>query len=172
MCFLTNDLLLFFRHFCSFFRKRDNHQKSILRSSFPFYNKLSDKHKSYFEHRVTSFIKDKDFIARGASIITEEMRILISATAVMLTFWFRDFYIGLISKIVIYPKEFYSKSSNAYHKGEFNPKFKALVLLWEDFEKGFEDGKDNLNLGIHDFTHAIHLNSIKERDVSSTIFSD
>lgn len=27
-------------------------------------------------------------------------------------------------------------------------------------------------MGIHEFTHAIHLNSIKERDVSSTIFSD
>ena len=31
---------------------------------------------------------------------------------------------------------------------------------------------DNLNLGIHELTHAIHINSIKERDISSTIFSD
>jgi Mlc titration factor MtfA (ptsG expression regulator) len=46
------------------------------------------------------------------------------------------------------------------------------VLSWEDFKKGYEIGTDNLNLGIHEFGHAIHLNSIKERDVSSTIFSD
>jgi hypothetical protein len=27
-------------------------------------------------------------------------------------------------------------------------------------------------LGIHEFVHAIHLNSLNERDISSTIFSD
>jgi hypothetical protein len=162
----------FYVHFYYFLRKLDNNQKSILNKSFPFYNKLTNKHKSYFEHRVASFIKDKDFIGRGGTVITEEMKVLVSATAVMLTFGFRDFYIGLISKIVIYPKKFYSKSNDSYHKGEFNPKLKALVLSWEDFKKGFDVKDDNLNLGIHEFTHAIHINSIKERDISSTIFSD
>jgi len=90
----------------------------------------------------------------------------------MLTFGFRDFYIGLISKIVIYPKQFYSKTNEKYHKGEFNPKLETLVLSWDDFKKGFEDDTDNLNLGIHEFTYAIHLNSIKERNISSTVFSD
>ena len=46
------------------------------------------------------------------------------------------------------------------------------MLSWKDFKKGFAIDNDNLNLGIHEFAHAIHLNSIKERDVSSTIFSD
>ena len=105
-------------------------------------------------------------------MVTEEMRVLISATAVMLTFGFRDFYIGLISKIVVYPEKFYSNINKEYHKGEFNPKFKALVLSWQDFKAGFGMLDDNLNLGIHEFAHAIHLNSIKERDVSSAIFSD
>ena len=162
----------FYVHFYTFKRKLNEQQKYILKSKFSFYNKLDDKYKSYFEHRVASFIKDKDFIARGGMALTEEMRVLISATAVMLTFGFRDFYIGLISKIVVYPSKFYSKANDAYHKGEFNPKLKALVLSWEDFEKGFDVANDNLNLGIHEFTHAIHINSIKERDISSTIFSD
>ncbi|TWO33507.1 zinc-dependent peptidase [Seonamhaeicola sediminis] len=161
-----------YTHFYFFKRKLSTSQKSILKRKFSFYNRLPKAHKLYFEHRLASFIKDKDFLGRQGVIVSEEMKVLISATAVMLTFGFRDFYIGLISKIVIYPKEFYSKSNNAYHKGEFNPKFKALVLSWEDFEKGYENGNDNLNLGIHEITHAIHLNSMKERDVSSTIFSD
>jgi Mlc titration factor MtfA (ptsG expression regulator) len=90
----------------------------------------------------------------------------------MLTFGFRDFYIGLIDKIFVYPKPFYSKTNDDYHKGEFNPKLKSLVLSWEDFIHGYNIGDDNLNLGIHEFAHAIHLNSLKERDVSSTIFKD
>ncbi|MBU3821921.1 zinc-dependent peptidase [Flavobacteriaceae bacterium XHP0103] len=162
----------FFVHLYPFLRKLEKHQKTILTQKFRFYNRLTAKQRRYFEHRVASFIKDKDFIGRGGCIVTEEMKVLISATAVMLTFGFRDFYIGLISKIVIYPERFYSKTNEKYHKGEFNPKLETLVLSWEDFEQGFDVENDNLNLGIHEFTHAIHLNSIKERDISSTIFSD
>ncbi|OMP31809.1 hypothetical protein BKM32_01740 [Mangrovimonas sp. DI 80] len=147
-------------------------QLSILRNKFSFYKKLYPKQQRFFEHRVASFISDKDFIGRDGVEVTEEMKVLISATAVMLTFGFRDFYIGLIDKIFIYPEAFYSKINDSYHKGEFNPKLQALVLSWKDFEAGYEIENDNLNLGIHEFAHAIHLNSYKEGDVSSAIFSD
>ena len=120
---------------------------------------------------MASFINDKDFIGRGIQI-TEEMKILLASTAVMLTFGFRDFYIGLIQKIVVYPDKFYSKTNKNYHKGEFNPKLKTLVISWADFKTGYEKPKDNINLGIHEFVHAIHLNSLNERDISSTIFTD
>lgn len=162
----------FYTHFYPFLKKLNQEQKHILTSKFHFYNKLSNKEKSYFEHRVASFINDKDFIGRDSLVITDEIKVLISATAIMLTFGFRDFYIALISKIVVYPNKFYSNTNKAFHKGEFNPKFQTLVLSWEDFKQGFDVENDNLNLGIHEFTHAIHLNSIKERDISSTIFSD
>ncbi len=155
-----------------FLKSLDSKQQHILVSKFDFYKKLKPKHRGYFEHRVISFIKDKKFVGRDGLQITEEMRILIAATAVMLTFGFRDFYIGLIDNIFIYPKEFYSTTNQQYHKGEFNPKLKTLVFSWKDFEEGFDTTNDNVNLGIHEFAHAIHLNSFKERDVSSTLFAD
>ncbi len=147
-------------------------QLSILEQQFSFYGKLSKKHKRFFEHRVASFIKDKTFIGRNGIKIADEIEVLISATAVMLTFGFRDFYIGLIDKIFVYPESFFSNTNQEYHKGEFNPKLKALVLSWEDFKHGYDIDNDNLNLGIHEIAHAIHLNSIKENDVSSTVFKD
>ncbi len=153
-------------------KKLEPNQKAILKNNFSFYNRLTPKQKKYFEHRVISFMDDKTFIGRDELIITDEIKVLISATAIMLTFGFRDFYIGLIDKIFVYPKAFYSQTNENYHKGEFNPKLKSLVLSWEDFKHGYDIDDDNLNLGIHEFAHAIHLNSIKERDVSSTIFKD
>lgn len=161
-----------YNHFYIYLRKVNDKQKHILQQQFSFYKKLNDKEKNYFEHRVVSFIKDKDFIGRDGIVISDEKQVLIAATAVMLTFGFRDFYIGIISKIVIYPEVFYSKINGAYHKGEFNPMLQALVFSWEDFQEGYRINNDNLNLGIHEFTHAIHLNSLKERDISSTIFKD
>lgn len=162
----------FFIHSKFFLKKLDNNKKSILSQQFKFYNKLTPNHKLIFEHRVALFIKDKDFIGREGLEVTDEMKVLISATAVMLTFGFRDFYIGLLNKIFIYPREFYSLAREEFHKGEFNPKLKTLVLSWKDFKNGFENCNDKINLGIHEFAHAIHLNSLKERDISSTIFSD
>ena len=161
-----------YHHFYYYLRSLSDNQKIVLKQQFSFYNKLTKKEKRYFEHRVASFILDKDFIGRDGLLISDEVRVLISATAVMLTFGFRDYYIGLISKIVVYPSAFFSNTNQQYHKGEFNPKLAALVLSWEDFKKGFFNEGDNINLGIHELTHAIHINSLKERDVSSTIFSD
>ncbi|WP_435049660.1 zinc-dependent peptidase [Formosa sp. S-31] len=153
-------------------KKLEQADKDLLYKSFNFYKGLNTKQRLYFDHRVVSFIKDKEFIGRKGLEVTQDMKLLISAHAVILTFGFRDFFIGLIDKIFIYPNKFYSKANAAYHKGEMNPRMRALVISWEDFKFGLEVTNDNINLGIHEFTHAIHLNSMKEGDVSSTIFAD
>ena len=161
-----------FIHKYLFLRTLTQKQQYILRQRFFFYKKLTKQQQRYFEHRVASFIKDKDFISREGIVISDEIKVLVSSTAIMLTFGFRDYYIGLINKIFIYPDAFFSNTNKNYHKGEFNPRLKSIVLSWEDFKEGYEISNDNLNLGIHEFTHAIHLNSRKEHDVSSNIFQD
>ena len=145
-------------------------QLEILKKKFLFYNKLDEKHKKYFEHRVASFINEKSFIGREGIEITDDIKVLVSATAYMLTFGFRNFHIDLINRIFIYPEEFYSTINDEFHKGEFNPRMGALVLSWKDFKDGVGDPNDHINLGIHEFAHAIHLNCLKRRDVSSIIF--
>lgn len=147
-------------------------QRRILKEKFTFYSKLSELDKKRFEHRVINFINEKDFIGRDGLIIDDDKRIMIGATAVMLTFGMRDYLIPIIEKVIVYPDIFYSKINQENHKGEFNPMVKALVLSWKDFEEGFRIDDDNLNLGIHEFTHAIHLNSMKSNDTASIIFSD
>jgi MtfA peptidase len=161
-----------FIHKYLFLRKLTQKQQSILNQHFHFYKKLTKQEQYYFVHRVASFIKDKDFVGREGLVITDEVKVLVSATAIMLTFGFRNFYIGLINKIFIYPEAFFSIVNKDYHKGEFNPRLKTIVLSWKDFKKGFKLPHDNINLGIHEFAHAIHLNTRKEHDVSSNIFQD
>lgn len=145
-------------------------QLQILEDDFSFYKSLSTKHKRIFEHRVFCFIKDKKFIVRDSLVITNEIKVLISATAIMLTFGFRKYLIDAIDTIIVYPDEYYSKLNDAYHKGEFNPMAEVLVLSWKDFLEGYKDENDNINLGIHEVIHAIHLNSIKKTDISALIF--
>ena len=44
------------------------------------------------------------------------------------------------------------------------------MLSWKDFVEGYDDENDNINLGIHEMMHAIHLNSTRQTDISAFIF--
>ena len=61
-------------------------QIQVLHNQFQFYKKLSPKKKIYFEHRVATFIEKYTFHGKEGLQVTDEMKILIAATAVMLTF--------------------------------------------------------------------------------------
>lgn len=162
----------FFLNAIVFKKELTKRQLSILSNQFDFYKKLDKSEQMIFRHRLATFIDSKEFIGREGLKIDDEMRTLISATAVMLTFGFRDYCIKLLDKVIIYPKAYYSNLNETYHKGETNPQLKSIVFSWEDFKKGYHIGNDNLNLGIHEFGHAIHLNAFGENDISSEIFRD
>ncbi|MFC0604086.1 zinc-dependent peptidase [Winogradskyella pulchriflava] len=162
----------FFRNTFLFKNELTDKQLRILKSEFSFYNKLKEKEQAIFRHRLATFIKSKKFIGREGLVPNDEMKVLISATAVMLTFGFRNYLIELIDTILIYPKTYYSQLNKTQHKGETNPQMRTMVFSWEDFKQGYHIGDDNLNLGIHEFGHAIHLNAASNSDISSIIFNE
>src|SRR5690606_31849958 len=159
-------------HFYFIKKKLAASQIHILNENIEFYKNLNPENKSFFNHRVATFISYYDFIGRENLIITDEMKIVISGNYVMLTFGFRHYLIETFDKIIIYPKEYYSLINRVYHKGEFNLGLKAIVLSWQDVKKGVEKKEDNLNLAIHEFTHALNIHGLKSRDNGATIFHD
>src|SRR5690606_10881348 len=138
---------------------------------FHFYNKLSEKHKKQFQHRIAHFLLKTKFIGRADFIISERIAVLVAAIACMLSFGRKNYTYSLIDFILIYPDEFYSTINNNFHKGEFNPKERALVLSWKDFEKGLQINNDNFNVGIHEFMHAMQLEAKKSNDIDSARFT-
>ncbi|NRD19387.1 zinc-dependent peptidase [Winogradskyella eckloniae] len=146
-------------------------QRSILKKEYAFYNKLKDRHQLHFEHRVAVFINENEFVGKEELIVTDCMKVIIAATATMLTFGFKKHRLNIIDTVIIYPKVYFSSINGVYHKGETNPQMKAIVFSWEDFNHGYKIGDDNLNLGIHEFGHAIHLNAKTSKDISSHIFN-
>ncbi len=88
--------------------------------------------------------------------VTREMKVLISASAIQLTFGFPKIRLSYFRNILVFPDVYFSPSNMAHHKGEVNPKFKAVVLSWKHFVEGYlhEDGR---NLGLHEMAHALRL---------------
>ncbi len=160
----------FFRHYWVY-RKLKPAQLSVIENEFEFYSKLTKKERLQFQHRLSRFLAEKKFIARGEIVLTDRMKVLIGAVGCMVSFGRKNYEYDLIDYILIYPEEFFSNINDSYHKGEFNPRERALVLSWKHFEKGYKISNDKLNLGIHEFMHAMQLESKQSRDIDSNRFS-
>jgi MtfA peptidase len=150
----------------------DANQIYVLSNKINFYKNLSYKDKKYFEHRIAVFIKRYAFHGKEELLITEEMKVLVAASFVLLTFRMADFKPKVFDKIIMYPNAYLSTNSGLLYKGEFNPKMRTVVFSWEDFLLGHEIKNDNLNLGLHEFTHVLQYQSKLSQSPTYIIFDD
>lgn len=164
---------LFFNHVYFKKRKLSTDYLYVLKNEFEFYRKLNPQQQQYFEHRVHYFITNKYFTGKGIEV-TNQMKVLIAATATKITFGLRDYKLQLLDKILIYPDTYYSTINDDYHKGEFNIGYRALVFSWKHVVEGYAVTDDNLNLAIHEMVHAVHFNFLQRRrkSTSAAIFLD
>ena len=169
MLFFHKPLYLYFYLFP---KKLVANQRQVLLNEFPFYTKLSDRKKIYFEHRVKEFVTHYQFIGKEELLVTAEMKIIIAGTYIMLTFGMRDYLVDLFKTIIIYPSVYFSNTNQQYHKGEYNPMMKVVAFSWEDFVLGHKTANDNINLGLHEFSHVLHINCLKSNNASAIIFFD
>lgn len=132
-------------------------RKRILREKFAYYNNLTPENQQRFERKVQEFIYRKEFIPRQIPTVTEEMKTLIAACAIQLTFGLPKIFFAHFKRIIVYPTNYYSTINKQYHKGEVNPRLRAIVLSWQHFIDGYFNPQDGLNLGLHEMTHALHL---------------
>jgi len=138
--------------------------RRILEKYSAYYKMLPAKHQKRFEQRVQRFMYAKRFIGRGIQV-SDEMRVLISASASQLTFGLTEIYFANFDKILIYPNSYYSHITKKYHLGEVNPRAGIIILSWQNFVEGYADLSDSLNVGIHEMAHAIHFeNRIKNAE--------
>ena len=68
-------------------RKITSSERTILENTFPYYQRLNQKHKNEFVKKLELVLTGKSFIGRSdIRVITPEMKVLIGATIVMVTF--------------------------------------------------------------------------------------
>lgn len=138
--------------------------REILIKYFPYYSGLDNRQKNIFEQKLLYFILSKKFIPRQFKEVTHEMKVMIGACAVQLTFGLPRVYLSHFDKILIYPDDYYSSITRRFHKGEVNPAFGAIVLSWKSFVNGYIHPTDSINLGLHEMAHALRLENLIHND--------
>lgn len=154
-----------------FTKKLSETDKMILENNSQFYRRLKPKYKVFFEHRVAAFVENTQFSTRDMSI-NQEMKLSIAAVYIQLTFGMKNYLNRLIEHIIIYPNIYLSTHTDEYYKGEFNPAMKTVVFSWSDFKEGIDIENDNLNLGLHEFTHALHFATLKSDKPAHVLFNE
>ncbi|MEM9829618.1 MAG: zinc-dependent peptidase [Bacteroidota bacterium] len=138
--------------------------EAILAKYFPYYQELPLPKKKEFLSRVMHFMQQKQFIARGFQPITLEMKAMIAASAVQLTFGLPEVSLAHFKRILIYPDDYYSTITRKYHRGEVNPRLQAIVLSWKSFVEGYADPTSGQNVGLHEMAHALELENMIENE--------
>jgi MtfA peptidase len=138
--------------------------RQMLRDNFIVYKMLEEKGRKLFEKRVCKFISEKTFMA-GKDIpeITDEMRIMVAASAIQITYGYPDVYFNHFETIILYADDYYSTITGQYHEGEVNAGG-AIVLSWRSFLSGFSDMTDGKNLALHEMAHALQLTNIVDNE--------
>lgn len=98
---------------------------------------------------------NKEFRGLDGLVVTEEMRVLISASAIQLTFGLNSYKLESLQIIFIFPDTFHLSARSPEYKGATTSHF--MYLSWKAFQEGYQTSDDNLNLGLHEMTHALKL---------------
>lgn len=138
-------------------------EKDVLQEKCKYYQNLSPSKKLSFERRIKYFLMHKKFIGKQSMKISNEVRVLVAASFVQLTFGLRPSRLKHFKTIIIYPNRYRSSTTKREHIGEVNTKG-CIIFSWEDFMQGFSIPDDAKNVGLHEMTHAIKYADIIYND--------
>lgn len=142
---------------------------NLLSTHTNYFRMLSSDGKARFINRLIHFSERREFIGMKGLKVTREMQILISASAVQLTFGLRDYQIRFLETIRIFPEPFYHPVLKSSLKGAMSTSG-FLAISWKDFLQGYAVEDDNYNLGLHEMAHALKLD-VKNSDRFDLRFS-
>lgn len=145
----------------------DKYRSAISKHS-RYYQELDTENQLLFERRVAHFIANKKFEARDMDGVTNDMKALISACAIQITFGFKKYLLDDFYKIVVYPENFRYRHYRKPFRGFVSDRG-IIALSWQTFLDDYKVYNDGINLGIHEMAHAIKLQKL-ELNMDSTFY--
>lgn len=92
--------------------------RSVLLKFFPYYKNLSEDNKIRFEQRMFMYMLSKSYQKKIIETIPEDLKGLIAANAIMLTFGLKEYLSPKFENIIFYPNKFPSFAIKEFHACE------------------------------------------------------
>ncbi len=132
--------------------------RAVLEKRVGFYRRLAPDGRTAFERDVLIFIRENRFAAVDGIEVTDELKVLAAASAVMLLFGRTEREYPYIAEILFYPRpfddEFRTQGVGRDISGMVHP-YGTVILSAPDLRRGFASDTDGDNVGLHEFAHAL-----------------
>lgn len=148
---------------------QDDLIRHILVKHFPYFSQLLPPDQDKFIVRLKKFINTKCFIIHDIKGY-REMPILISASAIQLTFGLEKFLLPHYGVIQIYPQEFIGLEPMRVLIG--NVSGNTINIAWKQFLEGYKISFDNNNVGLHEMAHALYYQNFETEEQIDKGFKD
>ncbi|MEO8772156.1 MAG: zinc-dependent peptidase [Ferruginibacter sp.] len=124
-----------------------------------YFTKLNPFEKEKFIKRLQLFISKKTFYIHDNSGF-KEMPVLISASAIQLSFGLENFLLPDFHYIHIYPDAFVRVDQTIKFL-EGNVSGDCINISWKYFLEGFDIPDDGQNVGLHEMAHAYYFQNLQ-----------
>ncbi len=143
---------------------------NILSKHLPYYQQLSDNEKERFRYRVQLFMRSKLFVIHDKRGF-KEMPILLSASAVKLSFGLKNYLLPFYKSIHIFPEEFIGTQPSIRVLAG-NVSGNRIHVSWKHFLEGIREPEDGSNLGLHEMAHAYYFQNFETGQPEDASFID
>jgi len=136
-------------------------EKAILSEKFSYYHQLNDANKELFEKRVKYYLGSKMFTSEEGYAITEEMKVLASASATQISFGLPATSNSNFTHVLFTPHAGFTPRSATKN---------AIVIPWREFVDGYSANDDGKNEGLKAFATAL-IKDNESQDNAYKIFA-
>jgi Mlc titration factor MtfA (ptsG expression regulator) len=128
--------------------------------AFSYFRKLSSKGKTAFVQRTLNFLETHEVYGEDDFSPGLPAKIHVAAAATQLTFGLRDFAFTHFDTVILYPGIFRIHPEGPLMKGAATPNGEIRISL-KDFDAGYDNPSDKLNVGLHEFGHGLFMEFLK-----------
>jgi Mlc titration factor MtfA (ptsG expression regulator) len=129
-----------------------------LATMIPFYRRLDSIEKKRFRDRCMLWVNGKEFLLQGLKSFPEDVKNLIAAYAVILTFGTEKYLLQPYERLVLYPHPFPSPDFQFLHNSEINDEDGVVIFNAQPLMNGINNFRQHYNLILHEYSHAFIMN--------------
>ena len=133
-----------------------NNYSFVIGSLITYFNDLPEAQKLRFVKRVYQFRSSKKFHFIGLAN-SEDSAILVSSSAVQVTFGLKNFLLAHFKDIYILADAYRMDDDEELYIGHVAPE--GIYLSWKHFLYGYSHKTDNINVAVHEMAHALLYNN-------------
>ena len=142
----------------------DTPLRKLLDRFHPFYRQLSSTNQRIFRERMALYIFANDFIPKAFEDVPEDIKGVIAANVVHLTFGQQDYRLSKYERIVVYPQPFPSPQyPDRFHASEIFEEDGVILFSAEQLMASMLQPKKYYNIGLHEYAK-VYVSSYPDKE--------